>query len=286
MAKSRAAKRKRKRREKPFTDKHALYESAVQCVEADVDFVERVYKKRNGKLPRDLREDFCGTAALACEWVRRDEGRRAWGLDLDGPTLAWGREHRLGAIGDAAQRVHLAKADVLDCDAYPVDIAVAMNFSFCVFRERDDLLRYFRAVRRSLRPGGVFVLDIFGGEDAMGVSKETTPKPAEKQIDGRRVPAFKYVWEQAKFNPIDHEIVCHIHFRLRGGKTLRRAFTYHWRLWTLPELRDLLREAGFAGSDVYVEGWDDEADESDGVFRKRKRFENQAGWIAYVVGNA
>jgi hypothetical protein len=100
------------------------------------------------------------------------------------------------------------------------------------------------------------------------------------------VPAFTYIWEQAKFNPIDHEIVCHISFRLRGGKKLRRAFTYHWRLWTLPELREILAEAGFAGSDVYVEGWDDDADETDGVFRKRARFENQAGWVAYVVGNA
>ena len=32
------------------------------------------------------------------------------------------------------------------------------------------------------------------------------------------------------------------------------------------------------------EGWDEEEDDSDGVFRKRKRFENQNGWVAYVVG--
>jgi len=282
-----AGKRKKRRgKSKPFTDRHALYEAAVQSVDADADFVERVYRKRNRTDPRDLREDFCGTAALACEWVRRGEDRRAWGLDLDVPTLEWGREHRVAPLGDAAGRVHLIEANVLDCAGYPADAAVAMNFSFCIFRERAELLRYFRAVRRSLRPGGVFVIDIFGGTDAMTEITEKSPKPAEVQADGRRVPAFTYIWEQAKFNPVDHEIVCHISFRLRGGKKLRRAFTYHWRLWTIPELREILAEAGFEGSDVYVEGWDDEADETDGVFRKRVRFENQAGWVAYIVGNA
>jgi hypothetical protein len=33
-----------------------------------------------------------------------------------------------------------------------------------------------------------------------------------------------------------------------------------------------------------VEGWDDEADEADGIFRRKTYFENQAGWVAYVVG--
>lgn len=282
-----AGKRKKRRgKSKPFTDRHALYEAAVQSVDADADFVERVYRKRNRTEPRDLREDFCGTAALACEWVRRGEDRRAWGLDLDVPTLAWGRKHRVAPLGDAGERVHLIEANVLDCAGYRADAAVAMNFSFCIFRERAELLRYFRAVRRSLRPGGVFVIDIFGGTDSMTEITEKSPKPAEVQADGRRVPAFTYIWEQAKFNPVDHEIVCHISFRLRGGKKLRRAFTYHWRLWTIPELREILAEAGFEGSDVYVEGWDDEADETDGVFRKRVRFENQAGWVAYIVGSA
>lgn len=277
------ARKKRKKKPKPFTDKHALYEAAVQCVEADADFIERVYRKRHGERPRILREDFCGTAALACEWVRRGPEREAWGLDLDGPTLDWGREHRLAPLGDDADRVHLVQADVLGCAEYPADVAVAMNFSFCIFRERHQLLRYFTEVRRSMRDGGMFALDIFGGTEAMQEWLEETPKPAETQADGRRVPRFTYVWEQAKFNPIDHEIVCHIHFRLKGGKKIRRAFTYHWRLWTIPEIRDLLAEAGFAGSEVYVEGWDEEAEDTDGIFRKRKRFENQEGWVAYVV---
>ncbi len=50
-------------------------------------------------------------------------------------------------------------------------------------------------------------------------------------------------------------------------------------------MRELLLEAGFVSTDVYVEGWDDDDDESDGVFRKRSYFENQEGWVAYVVAH-
>jgi len=80
--------------------------------------------------------------------------------------------------------------------------------------------------------------------------------------------------------------VCHINFKLRDGTRMKKAFTYDWRLWTLPEMRELLLDAGFLSADVYVEGWDDEEDESDGIFRKRKYFENQEGWVAYVVAHA
>jgi hypothetical protein len=56
-------------------------------------------------------------------------------------------------------------------------------------------------------------------------------------------------------------ISCHIGFRLRGRRgappppqppSLRRAFSYRWRLWTLPEVCDMLRLAGFASTHVWV----------------------------------
>ena len=71
----------------------------------------------------------------------------------------------------------------------------------------------------------------------------------------------------------------------RDGTKMRNAFTYDWRLWTLPELRELLLDAGFATVDVYTEGWDDDEDDTDGIFRKRKWFDNQSAWVAYVVAS-
>jgi len=265
-------------------DRHIFYEEAVQGVDADLDFAHKVYRKNNGRRPVSLREDFCGTASLACRWAGRRNDHLAWGIDLDEETLAWGREHHLAKLGDSAGRVTLISSDVRSVSGVKVDVALALNFSYFVFKERADLLNYYRNVHRSLTDGGVFVMDLFGGTGTMEELVENTKKGSFRAPDGTRVPAFTYVWEQARFNPVDHHILCHIHFKPRGGKTIKKAFTYDWRLWTIPEIRELLEEAGFSSSAAYIEGWDDEDDEPDGVFRKKKRFENQESWIAYVVG--
>ena len=72
---------KKKKKKTTIKDKHLLYSAAVQSSDADLDFFQRVYKKKNGSPLRNLREDFCGTALLACEFVSRHKENRAWGVD-------------------------------------------------------------------------------------------------------------------------------------------------------------------------------------------------------------
>lgn len=265
-------------------DKHVLYEESVQCVEADIDFFQRVFRRKKKRPLRTLREDFCGTAALACEFVRRHRDNRAWGVDLDRSTLDWGDQHHRRRLGDRARDVTLIKGDVLDTETPPVDAVAALNFSFQVFKDRDTLRRYFHAARGTLGDDGIFFVDVFGGSDAMEELKEKRKIDPEPRPDGTRYGRFTYVWEQASFNPIDHRILCHIHFKFADGTKMKRAFTYDWRLWTLPELQEVMQEVGFSDVEVYVEGWDDDAGEADGIFRLRKRMENIAGWVGYVVG--
>lgn len=267
-----------------YRDRYALYEAAVQGAGHDLDFIERVYTRANRRAPRLLREDICGTALLACEWVARESDHRAWGLDLDPEPLAWARRHRLARMRSAASRVTLMRRDASSVTAPRVDAVVALNFSYWVFKTRADLTRYFRAAHRSLRPGGMRFANAFGGTEAMHVLTETRRIEATQGPDGRRIPAFTYVWEQARFNPVDHRLVSHIHFRFRGGGAMRRAFNYDWRLWTLPEIKECMIEAGFQSARVYVEGWNDEHHRPDHVYHRRARFENQLGWIAFVVG--
>ena len=176
------------------TDPHALYEVAVQGVEWDLDFLERVWRYRHpGREPKLFREDFCSTAALSVEWARRGRDRHAWGVDLDREPLAWARRYRLPWAREAAKRVTLVRGDVRVPRRPLVDVACALNFSWWVFRERHQLLGYLRAARAGLKPGGVLVLNLYGGLGAEKLLVERSAKPAENAPDGTMLPRFTYV---------------------------------------------------------------------------------------------
>ena len=75
---------------------------------------------------------------------------------------------------------------------------------------------------------------------------------------------------------------CHIHFKFPDGSSLKKAFSYDWRLWTLPELSEILAEAGFARSATYWQGSDEDG-EANGVFTPTLQGEADDAWIAYLV---
>lgn len=278
-AKKKAAKKKAGPTLAERADKFALYQRSVQSPAVDIEFFEAEFRKQRGRDALSVREDFCGTALFSCEWCKSDPRRTALGVDLDGPTLDWGRAHTLAvAPAEAAARVNLVEADVRDTTLAPVDLIVAMNFSYCIFKTRDELRGYLAAARQNLVEDGAFALEVYGGTEAVVALSD------ERELRG----GVTYVWEQERFNPIDHHTLCHISWRFRDGSELRRAFTYDWRLWTLPELGELLREAGFSAVKFYFERVeaDDDDDEyltGTGEFVEHTEIENQEAWLGYVV---
>ena len=102
--------------------------------------------------------------------------------------------------------------------------------------------------------------------------------------EDRDLDGFTYTWDQNFFDPITGDVVNHIHFKFPDGTKIKKAFTYEWRLWTLPEIQELLLEAGFKDTVVYWEGTDDETGEGDGEWAVSKRGEACEGWVAYIVG--
>ena len=279
MPSSRPTGRRARPRTQPLAqiaDRHRLYELAVQDAGFEVGFVDRSFRRLRGRTAETLREDFCGTAAVCAEWVRSPRTRRAWGVDLDPEVLDWGRRNNLADLRDEQRtRVTLLREDVTQVRTEPVDAVLAMNFSYWTFKDRSTLARYFRHVREGLAADGVLFLDAFGGYDAFRELEE------ERHIDegGWR---FTYVWEQARFDPLSNHLLCHIHFGFRDGSRIDRAFSYDWRLWTLPELRELLDEAGFSRVTVYWQGFDRDGEPS-GRFRAVTRGEADAGWIVYIT---
>lgn len=267
--------KKTRRRSRPqltakTADRHLLYQLSVQDTSWEVGFMDRAFKARRHRLPESLREDFCGTALLCAEWLKSRGKRVATGVDIDPEVLAWGKEHNLAPLGEPGNRLSLLCQDVRARCPRRHDIICAFNFSYWVFRTRDELRGYFAHARRGLTRDGLFLCDAYGGWEAQ-----------EPMLEPRIIKAgFTYVWDQDAFDPITHAVTNYIHFEFKDGSKMQRAFTYEWRYWTLPELVELLKEAGFSDVDVY---WDTAKDENNERYRMRKKAENQPGWIAYLV---
>ncbi|MBA3966967.1 MAG: class I SAM-dependent methyltransferase, partial [Nitrospirales bacterium] len=160
-------------------------------------------------------------------------------------------------------------------------LTVAMNFSYMVFRDRPTLLQYIRNARRSLQPGGLFVLDIWGGSETQVEQEEhrDIDNPADDGIGD-----FIFVWDQDVFEPSTYFCTTRIHFLFRDGSELRNAFVYDWRLWTIPEVTELMKEAGFEDVHFLWEGLNAEANEGTGTYHRVEKGDSDPSWIAYLVG--
>lgn len=264
-------------REKKLTmadkaDIHELYEKSVQNVEHEVEFLQKTFQEIRGRTAYVLREDFCGTASVCCEWVRQGQEFQAFGVDIDPAVLEWGREHRVARLSAADQaRVSLIEGDVRSTGTPPVDLLAAFNFSYFIFDTRDGLRAYFKRAYDALKDDGLFFVDLFGGSEAQEETKEKT-----------KYKRFTYIWDQAEFHPVTNYLRCHIHFKFKDGSRIKKAFTYEWRLWSAPEIREVLAEAGFGKSTVYWEG-EDEDGEGNGEFTPDEKGEADLAWIAYIV---
>lgn len=256
-------------------DKHDLYQRAVQEPDADIPLIQKVFRNQFSRPARTLREDFCGTALLACRWVEKSTENRAWGIDLDPDPLDWGRIHNVGKLRpDQAARVKLIEGNVLDIRHERVDVTAAFNFSYFLFMERASLLNYLKRAYATLNPEGALILDAYGGADAQRTIEET------REVDDD----FDYVWDQHSFDPIHHHVTNFIHFEFPDGSRIKRAFRYDWRLWSIPEIRELLKEAGFYKSEVYWEGTDRKTGEGNDIFSPREQAPDDPAWICYIAG--
>jgi len=254
-------------------DKYELYQESVQSPEEDIKFLARTYNRIRNKPAYHFREDFSGTSLLTANWIQRNPKCTAEAFDIDSEPLNWGKEHIFKPLGKVADKAVLHQADVREPSQRPPDIRCAQNFSYWVFKTRTEMLDYFRNVYNDLAEDGIFVLDVHGGPECQEEMEEETEQ------DG----GFTYVWDQHEFWPVTHEAKMFIHFRFPDGSEIKRAFTYEWRLWTIPELRDILVDAGFSQVDCYWEGTASDGESGNGVFRKSQRGENDLSWVAYLV---
>lgn len=300
--------------------KFSLYQQSVQSPKGDISYLQKFFLTYvGGRAPLHLQEDFCGTALLSTEWLRSDSRRTSVGIDLDVEALDWCMENNVNKIGtDLSSRIFLYHGNVLHPheaklvksnaqnimhnvtleekgnESEPVansvalpprDIVCAFNYSCCCLHSRHELISYFKNALQTLsKKGGIFVMDLYGG----------TSSECELRMQ-RRFPNFMYTWEQAGFDIVQRKTRISLHFTLQKQqkKKLRHAFSYSWRLWSLPEIKDCLEEVGFRSVHFWIRQMPDSENiksmEGFGVARDIKyeevtSFQQQDSWNAYIVG--
>lgn len=232
------------------------------------------FQALRGRAPQSMREDFCAAFALCCEWVRAKPTHQAIGVDLDTEPLLYGKSKYLPSLSVSEQhRIQLIQGDVLKKKLPAADIVCALNFSYFIFKKREMLKKYFAGVLASLKPGGILFLDCFGGSQCQEPIEEET----EFEDEG-----FSYFWDQDSFDPVTYEAMFYIHFKRKGEAKRKKVFTYDWRMWTLPELQDILAEVGFKKTVIYWEGTT-RSGEGNGVFKAVTRGEECEAWVAYLA---
>ncbi len=79
-----------------------------------------------------------------------------------------GSANQVAALLEKQQpRFFLLGGNVLECITQPVDVEFALNFSFCVFKERVLLHAYFKQIRSTLNEESVCVLNAYGSTEAV-----------------------------------------------------------------------------------------------------------------------
>lgn len=285
-SKTKSKSKKSKRSDAPLStkEKYKLYERAVQTPDLQASFMGQIHEAITGRKARVFREDFSGTCMVSSHWVKEHPENIAYCLDLDPEPLEYGKKKHISKLKPAQQkRIHQRIQNVLEPTSEKADVVGAFNFSFNIFKEFETLVEYFKAVRASLKPGGLFVLEMCGGPEMMEVMEEKTKI---KKKNGK--PWFTYIWNQQKFNPIDHTGYYSIDFQMADGTLHRNVFTYDWKIWTLPDLNRALREAGFADVQFFWEYDEDlqlaEGDKGVDGYHAVKEAPADKVYLPYVVG--
>tara|TARA_B100000927_G_scaffold185545_1_gene149419 strand:- start:607 stop:897 length:291 start_codon:yes stop_codon:yes gene_type:complete len=72
-------------------DRYQLYEESVQNVEFEVNFYKKMFKRTNNREATSLREDFCASAKISVEWVKKSSSAKSYAVDLDKKVLDYAK---------------------------------------------------------------------------------------------------------------------------------------------------------------------------------------------------
>lgn len=204
---------------------------------------------------------------LTAEWI-------CPGVDIDREQLLWGKESNVNVDPGTSERVKLICKSVLELDESgkdtgKSDVTCAFNFSICYLHERQELIKYFKICRGTLKSEGMFFCDIFGGEEML----QSNVRMLSNNV--------KYSFVAESYCPITNRAHFSMNFKFSDGSKIKDAFTYHFRIWTIPEIREALKEAGFARTVVWFHDESDDCPEED--YKPMEETFQRQSWHAFIV---
>lgn len=238
-----------------------LYEHCVQNIPMTLRMIEAMHAAGARGAARVLHEDFSGSAAFAHAWCRSSTKRSALAIDMDPEAHADGQRHpRLTRL--TADVSHLPTRLPVPSKA---DVVYAGNFATCELHQRAELVSYLARARQRLTPKGVFVCDLYAGPGAWRTGDTRVIHPPLTELPRCSI---RYTWHQREADLVNNLVANSIDFEVLNARgvaihEILNAFTYQWRLWSIPEMRDAMEEAGFREVDVYPDA--PEAVDADGV---------------------
>ena len=194
----------------------------------------------------------CGTGRVAIPLA--EAGFEVWGIDLSENMLAVCRakveQHHL------SDRVHLALADMaafdLPCKGFALAYVPYRSFMH-LFTQRDQISCLER-VHRHLRPGGLFVVDLYAPDLSFLAGEPDTPFTPGPEYDlpnGHHVIREHRSVQSDIANQIQHSELRFREYDAAGVLVRERTVPLYTRYTFRYELQLLLERAGLEVVDVY-----------------------------------
>ena len=176
----------------------------------------------------------CGPGRHSVALAKR--GFQVTGVDRTRFLLNKARRH----AKSARVRVEFVRSDMRDF-ARPntYKLALSMWTSFGYFDNKNDDRRALGNIFKSLKPGGVCVIDVFGKER---LAKIMHPATATRNLDGSLLIQMHEIFDD--WTRIRNEWIL-----IKGNRAKR--FKFHHTMYSGQELSDQLQQAGFSQVKLY-----------------------------------
>jgi SAM-dependent methyltransferase len=143
----------------------AVLDRPPEVIEAEVASIRRLLADRGITKGRIL-ELACGACPHGIQLAR--QGFSVTGIDRSRQMLDAARQ----CAAPAGVDLDFVEGDIVDfsLDTAPFDCAIFMFETFPLITEYDDIVRHFRAVRRHLKRGGIYIIDFDAHRYGVGTS--------------------------------------------------------------------------------------------------------------------